>query len=140
MKVYVAAAYEEKSEARKAAFALEESGHVVTSSWLHEKGTLPMAEDDVTADGIASTDLEDIEAADALIFLSTSTRGGSQVEFGYALALGKLMFCVCGGSQNIFHKMREIRHSESIFTVIDELSDLEWNTTNVSLDRTAALS
>lgn len=74
---------------------------VVTSRWIDGK------HDGIPAQICAIDDLEDIDAADALVLVNPrhlhgSGRGGRHVELGYALARGKRVLLV-GDRENVFH-------------------------------------
>jgi nucleoside 2-deoxyribosyltransferase len=57
----------------------------------------------MTAFSLASEDLQDLNRADALVlFTPAGRRGGCEVEFGIALALGKTLFII-GEPVNLFH-------------------------------------
>jgi nucleoside 2-deoxyribosyltransferase len=64
------------------------------------------------AQAFAMDDIEDIQAADALIAFterpfSDKGRGGRHVEFGYALALKKTIYMI-GPRENVFHCLPEV--------------------------------
>lgn len=110
MKIYIAGRYSRRDEFREVAKQLEEMGHEVTSRWLQENEPLQSHMGDHTPEWYAKTaqtDLEDISAADAVLFYAEdpkvgTPRGGRHVEFGYAIAQGKFIF-VIGPEENIFH-------------------------------------
>lgn len=110
MRIYIAGRFSRQLEFREVAKRLTEMGHEVTSSWLDESVLLNHSMHDITpaySAKAAQHDLQDIDYADAVLFyaedpLVGTPRGGRHVEFGYALAKGKLIF-VIGPKENIFH-------------------------------------
>ena len=110
MRVYIAGRYSRRDEFRKVADVLRARGTVVTSRWLEETaaldGIITKIEPDKLA-AIAHVDMDDIDAADAVLFFAEdplvgTPRGGRHVEFGYALARGKFIN-VIGPRENVFH-------------------------------------
>jgi nucleoside 2-deoxyribosyltransferase len=110
MRIYLAAQFRRREELAGHVPAFEAAGHEVTSRWLGQ---------DTPADGkmtnhepetnvrFAEHDLEDVDAADALVFFAEDPligipRGGRHVEFGWALASGKKI-AVVGPRENVFH-------------------------------------
>lgn len=105
MKVYIAAPFELRNDARELMHALEAKGHEVTSSWLREL--------DEESDKWARVDLQDIARADIFLLLNPDGwqrkgGGGRHTETGYAIALGK-QIVVAGVRSNIFHYLSSIR-------------------------------
>lgn len=85
---------------------LESLGHVVTSTWLKQTD----AEDDATA----RMDLADVDAAEMLLLWqpgewASKGTGGRHVEFGYALARGKLLTIIAEEPTNAFHRLYDVR-------------------------------
>lgn len=100
---------------------LENMGHNITSRWIdggHEltkEGSTEAAQRERTR--FAQEDWADMEAADTIISFTeeprkTNTRGGRHVEFGGALALGKLCI-VIGWRENVFHCLPQVRFFET---------------------------
>lgn len=89
---------------------LEKRGIHVTSRWLQENEPLQAQMGDHDADFYSRTarvDLDDIDAADSILFFAEdplvgTPRGGRHVEFGYAIARNKFIDVV-GPAENIFH-------------------------------------
>ena len=92
MKVYLAARFQNKSLLTESRGRLQAAGLEITSRWLD--GDPQSVEDN------ASMDLADIDAADALVlYIDEPLEGerpmsGAWVEFGYALAKGKLVIVI----------------------------------------------
>lgn len=110
MKIYTAAPWQLRDEARRTAAALIHHGHIVTSRWLQEG--------DIENHETAQMDLDDIDAADALLAINPLRyakigTGGRHVEFGYALARGKRLF-IRGVRSNIFHHHERVHMIELI--------------------------
>lgn len=116
MKVYVAAPWVRRSEARDVRDRLVKAGHKVTSRWLDTQSNNSVE----SLQSEATNDLQDIRTADALVVLNLSTSEGKAVETGYALAMDLPIFVV-GGVSNVFHWLPQIRHVHNIDTLLDLL-------------------
>lgn len=108
MKIYLAAPWAERELMQQHAEVLTNLGITVTSRWLqaaHIEG--PPAQ-------CAQIDLDDIDAADAILLFSVGPRGtsftggGRCIEFGYAIAKGKQLFLI-GAVENVFHELSSVR-------------------------------
>lgn len=100
-KVYIAAKYHRRYELRALAAALRSHGVTVTSQWL-DNGE-EEAKERGGPSAAAQMDLDDVDAADAIIFIgeprgSKNTGGGRFFELGYAHAQGKRLIIVLGPS------------------------------------------
>ena len=126
-KVYLAAKYDRRDEMREHRERLKEVGIAVTSRWLDEQGSLDGNMDDKDEEfyiETANVDLEDVCAANCLIFFAEDPRvgvrrGGRHVEFGYAYALGKPVH-VIGCKENVFHYLEGVYHYSSLDEFIKE--------------------
>lgn len=103
MKLYLAAMYQHMDQINKERVKFIMAGHIVTSRWLD--GT----EDHMSLAEAAAMDLDDIDAADALVSYTLPkgtmfSSGGRHVEFGYAIARDKRLFTI-GEVENIFHNL-----------------------------------
>lgn len=117
MKIYLAAPYTRREEMRGYAFELHKAGHSVTSRWVGEthqdNGVDGVKENEIEFNRrCAMEDIEDIRAADVLIFFSepprsSYSRGGRHFEMGYALAIGVTVVSI-GYRENIFHSLDEV--------------------------------
>lgn len=133
MRVYIAAPYAARTQARAFAVDLETADHEVTSTWLMESheissstvGAAPGVPDEEAAIH-AHADLEDIENSDALVLLTESVAvleggignsGGRHVETGYAIARRKIVVVV-GERENIFHR------APALVTVVPTMADV----------------
>jgi nucleoside 2-deoxyribosyltransferase len=105
VKVYVAAPWVCRREARVAAEALEADGFTVVSRWLYLHGDSKDAE--ILARE-AQNDVDDLDASDALVLLNLEKSEGKAVETGLALATGKPVIVV-GARSNIFHWLPRVQ-------------------------------
>jgi nucleoside 2-deoxyribosyltransferase len=130
--LYVASAYRRRDELRKYAAELQSFGVRVTSRWLSEDLSLNVKLSDVTDDfsrNVAVVDLEDILAADGMLFFAEDAnnqppRGGRHVEFGYALAEGLQMYVV-GDRENIFHYLPNVHHFATFNDFTKEMLNID---------------
>lgn len=106
MKFYVAAPWqllENARDLRRILLAAKMPLLECTARWLDEQA------DTQATRAHAEMDLEDVKAADVVVFLNpwqfkTSGTGGRHVEVGYALAHGKPILLV-GEKSNLFHEL-----------------------------------
>jgi hypothetical protein len=132
MRIYLASRFSRVQEMRDYSAQLAEMGHEVTSRWVQRPPELdgqgrPVDEGRGSEARCAIEDLEDLRAADWIIFFSepprsTNSRGGRHVEFGAALALGMRMILV-GPRENVFHYVPEIEvfgDWEALRAVLDD--------------------
>lgn len=126
MKLYLASKYTRKEEMRGIRDKLEVFGHEVTSRWLEESEAPDIQVHDVeaaTLAGYAEHDIEDIEAADAVVHFqrkdSPNKRGGALVECGVGIGMGRQAILV-GDRVNIF----DFLPSVMVFETVDEF--LDW--------------
>ena len=120
MKIYLAARYSQHPELKFLRSQLEDLGHTVTSSWLDIGGksfTLEELENEPDRCSIrGQADLDDVKAADCLIFISSQGgKGGRHVEYGIALGLGKRII-ISGHRENVFHTL-----TDEVYPTYDEL-------------------
>jgi hypothetical protein len=122
MKFYLAARYSRHPEMQGVRDVLRGMGHEVTSRWIdlhttitgdHSKSFTPeiLNSRPEECQIVGVHDLEDIRAADAIVFFSENgapgMKGGRFVEWGYAYALQKRMILV-GRRENVFHTLPEV--------------------------------
>lgn len=100
MKIYVAG--HNQKEAISVADILQEAGHVITSSWLHEDFEKTGEYTHEQKESIACRDIREIYHSDAIVMLSSPRRvaGGKFVEFGVAIGYGKKLFLI-GARENM---------------------------------------
>jgi nucleoside 2-deoxyribosyltransferase len=120
MKVYVAAPWVRKAEARQVANTLLSEGHDVISRWLWLHGD---SDDPVTLANEAQNDIDDLDAADVLLLVNLEQSEGKAVETGVMLAQGKPVV-VIGGRSNIFHHLPRIHHVHTIDQAINRLKEI----------------
>lgn len=121
MKVYIAAPYEWRAYAQLLQPQIEKLGCVVLAAWLHTQNPESSAE--------ARIDLDDIDAADAIIVLNPpgmerSGTGGRHVELGYALGRGKHVFLV-GEATNVFHHLSTIVRVPTHDQLLDAIAAMQ---------------
>lgn len=104
MKIYLAATWDSRELMQQHAAVLSNLGITITSRWLqaeHIEG--PPAQ-------CAQIDLDDIDAADAIMLFSVGPRGtpftggGRCIEFGYAIAKQKQLILI-GAIESVFHEL-----------------------------------
>jgi hypothetical protein len=108
MKIYIASFFETRERLLPIRDQLRTLGYEVTSRWLDE-GKKP--EEMSRADwweSLATKDLLDIRRADVLILdtIDVNPRGGREVEWGYATAIGNITYVV-GPRRNVFHTLAD---------------------------------
>lgn len=120
MKVYVAAKFENKEEARAAQALLREAGHTITHDWTGEDATgitgAALREYLTTA---AAGDVRGVLDADAILLIHDDRGQGLYIEFGMALACVSGPIVVVRGLSNaaripIFYYLPGIHHVETI--------------------------
>jgi nucleoside 2-deoxyribosyltransferase len=109
MRIYLAARYSRRNEMRAYEAILAAEGFDVQAEWITGK------HDDTLEEDCARIDLAEVDAADVVISFTEPPgevigrgRGGRHVEYGYALAKGKVCFVV-GYRENVFHFVDQIR-------------------------------
>lgn len=113
MKVYIAAPWGNKAEAREIAAHLQSLGHTITSTWFesgedYHSGSQALLE--------AQRDIQEIRSADALIAYvpeNDTSLGGREFEMGFAYYL-KFPLILIGRRKCVFHWLSDIHHFSSI--------------------------
>lgn len=116
-KIYFAAAFTQNERLRGLRADIDRRyGWKVISRWLEFEFTTP--EDAETA----RIDLEDLAASDSLVLFTDvpSTRGGYQVELGFAIASGKRIYLI-GRPENNFQAMPCIQKFETFEAWCEEM-------------------
>jgi len=112
-KVYLAARFSRQSEVRKIRDQLHALGYEVLAAWLDEDLRTESKLDREAANRIARGIYDEIMRASVFVcFIDNhvgSIRGGHQVEFGFALAKGKVVISVGHVERNIFHQDWRVR-------------------------------
>lgn len=132
MQIYLAARYSRRLELCDYKVALEDDGHVITSTWLNgshqidDHGTpigdageaLVESGDDASAEALrrrfAIEDLADVRRSDFIVAFtekprSEHSRGGRHVELGAAIAWG-MPIVIIGPRENLFCWLPQIQH------------------------------
>jgi len=108
MKIYIAAGFDSIEQVKYIEEKLKQLNHTITSSWPEKHQG--------TEEENANQDLNEIEQADCVIFLTytTSTKGGRYIEQGYALALERSgkekRLIICGPKENCFCHLEEFEY------------------------------
>lgn len=87
MKIFVSAAFGNRAAAAAAMDRLRSAGHVISFDWTSLRTDLP-------PDRVAEDELLAVANSDALVYLVDDLARGALVEFGAALALGRLAIAV----------------------------------------------
>ena len=122
MKIYVAALYSmRETEAAEAARVVLENGHECTARWIGG------GEVGKSQAGAAVMDIEDIDAAEALIMLAlpygTMFKGGGRhFEMGYAHGRGKRI-AVVGDHESVFCHLPSVMVCPTVGAAIHFLED-----------------
>ena len=119
MRVYVAAPWVRRNEAREAAYQLIEAGHVVTCRWLTVHGGDDRPE---RLRQEADNDLSDLLNSDIMLLLNLEKSEGKAVETGFAIATGMDIIAV-GQPSNVFHYLPEVIWVDSVDEAIRVLRD-----------------
>lgn len=119
MKIYVAGKFGMREKFRSTRDRLRALGHEVTSRWLddNEGGSSASAGSAEKSEAAATEDVEDVRAADAVMFFSMpvgslNTGGGRYFELGLAFSEGKRLIVV-GEKETIFHHLPEMEVYDS---------------------------
>ncbi len=126
MKIYLAGRYSSWPIMQERRRRIVSFGHTVTSRWIDGNHTiddeaLQLGSD--VARRLGEEDLEDLKAADSVVFFSEGNgslgRGGRHTEFGLGIAYEKIMILV-GLQENIFHALDCVYHVESFEDYLDQ--------------------
>jgi hypothetical protein len=126
MKVYIAAPWGNKADARAARILVQQAGHRVTSRWMdqpdgdYEQPAEKMAEE-------ALRDIDDTYAANVLLYLNLAKSEGKAVELGMFLARqeesGGVKIVVVGGkANNVFLHLPSIIHVSSVEEALGQIN------------------
>lgn len=111
MRLYLAAPWEYGPTLLPLRQSLRALGHVVTSGWLNIT-TTTMSKTRMEATHYALKDLADVDSADMLVLFNPfgePQSPGRNIEFGYALAKGK-MLAIVGQPKGVFQYLPQIKH------------------------------
>lgn len=125
--------YKEQARLKRVADFLLDLGHIVTSSWLHEKNRPTHLTEYEWYHALAVKDLVDVAAADCIIMDvdGTSTTGGRYCEWGFALGRYSMLKIIVGKDRTgVFQTLAD--HSFAGWDeVLDYLKENHNGTTNV---------
>lgn len=117
-KIYLAARFGRQAELRGVRDKLHAIGYEVISSWLDEDPTTEGKLDRAEAARIARVICDEILRVSVVVCFidgkDGSSRGGHQVEFGYAFAKGKVVISVGTVERNIFHHDFRVRQFSTV--------------------------
>lgn len=100
MRVYVAAPWTRKEDARAAAELLEREGLEITEKWWDHSETT----DPVELEDQAVKDVDGVERSDVLLLLNLEKSEGKAVETGIALGR-RIPVLMVGEKSNVFHNL-----------------------------------
>lgn len=162
MRIYVAAPWTHKLEARVLADVLEAAGHTLTKKWWEHREVPGYLRRDITQEAHdeltvqALEDLQGVADADAFILLNLEKSEGKAVETGVALTAytlrlsladlgiegeGPTRFILIGGKSNLFHYLpvwEEYTNVESMLIALDP--DVDFEPVDKVLDRVVELT
>jgi nucleoside 2-deoxyribosyltransferase len=126
MRLYVAAPFVERAEAKKVKAALMAAGHRVTSRWIDDHPGTSNAEwidDAEKGRQEAREDLQDIEKAQAFILLNNYEHStGRAIETGYAISAG-LPIYILGRPTSGFHHLSQVKCFDTLDALLEALDD-----------------
>lgn len=121
MQLYFAASFSARASMRDHRKLAESYGHKVTSSWIDIPDSFPTMAERMECEKrqAALQDIEDIDAAEALIFFADggTTAGGKYVELGYAIKRGMQIYLI-GERTSVFHfhgSIEPVPNVEAVF-------------------------
>lgn len=138
IKVYLAARYTRRAEMEYFADLLKllkVADFDVVSRWVYGAEEVV----GISREEICALDLEDIDRADAVISFteprgSFTPSGGRHVEFGYGLALGKVMINI-GEWENVFHHHPRVYHYDDFGHFVDQIPNIAFKPRIVTLNQ-----
>lgn len=123
MKLYIAAPWVHRNDAREVAKLLEAEGHVITHKWWDVEGEY---DDHEKTTECAFDDYEGVYNADRLVLLDTQKSEGKAVEQGLALGFGIPIIAIGRRgehSQNVFHHLPNYTWVETLNEAIIKLEE-----------------
>lgn len=113
------------ADALEVAKKVEFEGLKVISSWHslgYDSTVYEAPAHDMTKEAVR--DLEELAAADAVLYLNLAKSEGKAVELGYALATSKPVYVVGGRQNNVFlHLPWGITHLDTVEEAIERICD-----------------
>ena len=122
-RIYVAAPWVRKEEAKYVAGRLNDAGFVVTSRWIDMHGG---DHDPVVLRREAQHDWDDIRAATVLVVLNIEKSEGKATEQGIALERGLKIVGVGIPKNNVFHYLPQYRWVASVVELINLLNSPDF--------------
>jgi hypothetical protein len=113
-RVYVAAPWVRREEAREAAQQIANAGFEITSRWLTAHAE---TDDPALLAQEAQHDIDDVRLANAIVLLNLEKSEGKAVETGIALALRRFVVMI-GEPSNVFHHLPQIKRVSSLDAAI----------------------
>lgn len=128
MRIYIAAPFCRKSEARDIRALMRARNYTVTSTWIDSKEATDKVSSEILTQA-AIENLNDLEQADTIVFLNLSEfvlegQGGKHFECGYALAQGKHLIVV-GQRSQVFHYHPSVTVCFSVSELFNHLRSME---------------
>lgn len=123
MKIYVAAPWKNKDDARKVAEQLTAAGLGVRSRW-HDtdfRADIYEAPEDIMKSE-ALKDLADIGDSDTMLYLNMGMSEGKATELGMALIRAIPIYVVGGKQNNVFLHLPQVNHVASVEEFIKHVS------------------
>jgi len=125
MKIYVAAPWVHKADARAAKERLQRAGFTVTSRWIDFKETQAGYEyPEQVMRQEAMNDVIDVREADALIYLNLAKSEGKATEMGMAIAQEKPVLVIGGKANNVFLHSDYVQHVSSLDEAMARLMEM----------------
>lgn len=127
MKVYLASFFNTRSRLLPIRTRLQEMGYEVTSTWLDEPEGSTDKPSLEASQAFAHRDLTQIADSNLLILdtFDETLRGGREVEYGFAMALG-IPTVVVGPRRNVFHFLTyQFSSWEEALTFMEDMSKWE---------------
>ena len=121
MRIYVAAPWVHRDQARSLAALLKHHGHTITHEWWDIEGEF---DDASKMQACAIADLEGVYNADQVVLLDSAKSEGKAVEQGIAIACGIPILAIGTlgqHSQNVFHHLPDYQWVDSISAALEVL-------------------
>lgn len=118
MKLYIAAPWVHRLQARHTADWFAARGYTITSRWLREHEA---SDDPTVLQREALADVKDVRTCDAFILLNTTRSDGKATELGMAYILGKPIVVVGERPGNVFHYLPEVQFANMLDDVLSLL-------------------
>lgn len=117
MRVYLAAPWIHREDAKNIANRLVQYGHVITHPWWDYEGEGEHLESEEFLLACAQSDVRGVRTADVVIVLNSAKSEGKSAEQGLAIAYGLPIICITPGDKptsNIFHHLPNYTHVKTV--------------------------